>query len=89
MWLFFASALMLLAVAGVISYPLLRQPLEPYAPEPAPDEALTERDALLDALSDLEDALRAGKLSDDDYAAQRQRLELRYIRVVEGREAGA
>jgi len=55
-------------------------------PELAAD-VFTESDALLDALTDLEDAHRAGKLSDADYAAQRERLEVQYIAAVEGRDA--
>lgn len=83
MWMFAAAVLVLLVAAGVISYPLLMQHLEPYDLPELPDESFSERDALLEALSDLEESYHAGKVSEGDYAAQKQRLELRYIEVVE------
>jgi hypothetical protein len=84
MWMFVAAVVLLLLVAGVISYPLLLHRLEPYDLPELPDDSFSERDALLEALSDLEDSFHAGKVSEPDYAAQKQRLELRYIQVVEG-----
>ena len=89
MWMFAVSVLVLLLAAGVISAPLILQRLEPYNRPDLPADAFSERDALLEALSDLEDSLRAGKVSQDDYAAQKQRLQLRYIEVVEGGAPGA
>jgi hypothetical protein len=84
MWMFAIAVLLLLIAAAVISYPLFMRRLEPYALPDLPDETFSESDALLEALSDLEDSFRAGKVSEADYAAQKQRLELRYIEVVEG-----
>jgi hypothetical protein len=84
MWMFVAAVLVLLVAAAAISYPLLMQRLEPYDLPELPDESFSERDALLEALSDLEDSFHAGKVSEGDYAVQKQRLELRYIEVVEG-----
>jgi hypothetical protein len=89
MWMFAAAVLVLLIVAGVISYPLLVHRLEPYARPDLPDETFSERDALLEGLSDLEESHRAGKVSQQDYEAQKQRLQLRYIQVVEGRALDA
>jgi hypothetical protein len=89
MWMLAIAALVLLLVAGVISYPLVMQALEPYALAELPDESFSERDALLEAMSDLEDSFRAGKVSQGDYDAQKQRLQLRYIEVVEGDAPGA
>jgi hypothetical protein len=83
MWMFAAAVLLLLIAAGVISYPLLVHRLEPYDLPDLPDESFSERDALLEAMSDLEVSFRAGKLSEADYTAQKQRLQVRYIEVVE------
>ena len=89
MWMFAIAVLLLLIAAAVISYPLLMRRLEPYTLPDLPDESFSESDALLEALSDLENSYRAGKVSQGDYAAQRQRLELRYIEVVEAGAPGA
>jgi hypothetical protein len=89
MWMFAVSVLVLLLAAGVISAPLILQRLEPYDLPDLPADAFSERDALLEAMSDLEDSFHAGKVSQDDYAAQKQRLQLRYIEVVEGGAPGA
>ena len=89
MWMFAVSVLVLLLAAAVISAPLILQHLEPYDLPDLPDESFSERDALLEAMSDLEDSFHAGKVSEGDYAAQKQRLQLRYIEVVEGGAPGA
>jgi hypothetical protein len=89
MWMFAVAALLLLLVAGVISYPLLAQRLESYTLAVPDDEPYGERDALLEALGDLEDSFRAGKLSQPDFDQQRGRLERRYLDVVEGGEREA
>lgn len=82
-----AAALLLLAV-GVVSYPLLFQPPEPYAAPGLPRAEFSERDALLDAIDDLEHAFYSGKLSPEDYQAQRAALEAQYAVVLEAAEAG-
>ncbi|HKI99200.1 MAG TPA: hypothetical protein VKB51_12070 [bacterium] len=84
MWMLVAAVLLLLVLAGVIGYPLFMTRLEPYALPDLPDESFSERDALLEALSDLEESYHAGKVSETDYSAQKQRLELQYIEVTEG-----
>ena len=92
MWMFIVSIALLLAVALVISLPLLRGALVPYALEAEPgqpEEDFSERDALLDALSDLEDSFGAGKLTRPDYEAQKERLQLRYVEVVDGRASSS
>ncbi len=88
MWIFLFGVVVLVVVAVIVSYPLVFHRLEPYAHPDVPEEPFNERDALLDALGDLESSHRAGKLSDADYATQKARLELRYIEVVEAEGAG-
>ena len=83
MWMLGVIALVLLVAAAVISYPLLFHRLEPYALPELPDESFSERDSLLEALSELEQAFRAGKISRVDYEAQRGRLERGYVELVE------
>ncbi|HEX7928991.1 MAG TPA: hypothetical protein VF678_15450 [bacterium] len=80
-----AVVLIVLAVA-VVSYPLVLQPAEPYALPKAPRSEFSERDALLDAIDDLEHAFHSGKLSQADYAAQRAQLEVQYVAVLEAAE---
>jgi hypothetical protein len=87
-----AAIILLLAIAAlVLSWPLVLQQLEPYrvaAPDAAiaTEPARSEAARLLEAMTELEQARLAGKLTDDDYAGQRERLEREYVRVT---EAGA
>jgi hypothetical protein len=85
-----AIAVLCIAVA-VLSAPLVLQRLEPYAPQPASRAQPPQGDArpgrereaeqVLEALSELEHSRLSGKLSDADYAAQRERLEAEYLRI--------
>lgn len=80
-----ASTILLLAVL-VVSYPLVFQKTEPYVlPRQLPSE-FSERDALLDAIDDLEHSFHSGKLSQTDYEAQRARLEVQYVALLEAAE---
>jgi hypothetical protein len=67
--------------AAVLSAPLVLQRLEPYATAAPPRADPRDRERLLDALSELEHSRLSGKLSEADYAAQRERLEADYLRV--------
>ena len=84
MWMIVFAMVVLLVAAGVISIPLMARRIEPYDLPDLPDESFSERDALLEAMSDLEASYRQGKVSEDDYTAQKHRLQLQYIEVVEG-----
>lgn len=83
MWMFVIAAVVLLITAGIISVPLMMGRIEAYALPDLPDESFSERDALLEALSDLEASFRQGKLSEEDYTEQKQRLQVQYIQTVE------
>jgi hypothetical protein len=86
--LLFAVAIVLLLLAvAVVSYPLVFQPAEPYALPKLPPSEFSERDALLDAIDDLEHSFHSGKVSQADYEAQRARLEVQYVAVLEAAEA--
>lgn len=83
------SVLLLLAVAAVISYPLLLSRLEAYTlpDEELPEEPYTERDALLEQLSELELSFHSGKVSEEIYSAQKAKLQKQYIETIEAEEA--
>ena len=83
LWILAIAAAVLAAALAVVSYPLFFQPLEPHRLPVDTDGAFNERDALLEALSDLEQARLSGKMSETDHAAQKSRLEARYIQLVE------
>jgi len=87
--LLLAIAILLLILAVVVvSYPLVFQPTESYTlPKPPPSE-FSERDALLDAIDDLEHSFHSGKVSQADYETQRARLEVQYVAVLEAAETG-
>ncbi len=84
MWLIAFAVLVVLLAVLVVSYPLVVLGLETYLHPQGEEEPYTERDALLEAISELEQAHRAGKLSPQDHEAERRRLEAEYIRLVEG-----
>jgi hypothetical protein len=81
-----AVLLLMLAIA-VVSYPLVMQPAESYIQPKAPPAEFSERDALLDAIDDLEHSFHSGKVSQADYEAQRAQLEVQYVAVLEAAEA--
>ncbi len=82
MWVFVTSAVVLLAAMAVLAYPLVLQRLESYrgvAHETS--TAFSERDALLEAMSDLELEFRAGKVTAGDYEREKARLQRAYLSV--------
>jgi hypothetical protein len=80
-----AVLLLLLAVA-VVSYPLVMQAAESYILPKAPPSEFSERDALLDAIDDLEHSFHSGKVSQADYESLRAQLEVQYVAVLEAEE---
>lgn len=82
MLLFVLAAVVLTIAAAVISLPLVFAPVETYAVGDPPDTEYSERDALLEAMSELELSFQTGKLSGDDYQAQKARLQRQYLRVI-------
>jgi len=98
--LMLALAIVVLCIAAaVLSAPLVLQRLEPYALR-AESKASTahgdppyadprEAERLLEALSELEQSRLGGKLTETDYAAERERLETDYLRVTEASDGGS
>jgi len=85
------AGLLLLAFAAIIAYPLVFHRVESYLPEGAihdQSEGFIERDALLEAMSDLEQASLTGKLSPEDYNLQKAELEQRYFELLHAEEGG-
>ncbi|HIL88315.1 MAG TPA: hypothetical protein EYM25_06355 [Deltaproteobacteria bacterium] len=88
---------MLLAVAALLGlgallfiiYPLFFQPLRNYQ-LPVPDtEEFSQRDALLAALSELEEEQLIGRLSRTDYQQQKLVLQRQYLEVRAAEEESA
>jgi hypothetical protein len=84
--LYVVALLILLLAVAVVSYPLVFQPAEAYRLANPPPAEFSERDALLDAIDDLEHSFHSGKVSPADYEAQRARLEVQYVAVLEAAE---
>ena len=82
-WTLSIAVLVLLAALAIVTYPFFFEEVEPYRIPELPEDVFSERDSLLEALSDLELAHGAGKLSQADYETEKARLENRYIQVVE------
>jgi hypothetical protein len=77
-----------LAAAGLaIAWPLLFQRIEPYATPKAQSTAFSERDALLEAIGELELEYQSGKLSETDYQAAKSRYEREYVRIARSNES--
>ena len=83
--LFLMSAGILLLALAVVAYPLLFQPVEAYGSERAVSTAFSERDALLEAMSELELEYLSGKLAQADYDAAKARYQGEYIALDEPR----
>ena len=82
------AALLGLGTLFFITYPLFFQPLRKYQ-LPVPDaEEFSQRDALLAALSELEEGKLMGRLSRADYQQQKLVLQRQYLAVRAAEEEG-
>ncbi len=82
----FAFVIGLLLIAALVaSYPLVFESVEAFAldAESSEEEPFNERDTVLEALSDLDESMAMGKLSDADYALQKAELEHRYAELLQ------
>ena len=85
MMIFVLAALVLLVCAAVVAFPLMFETVEAYgAGEVLPDD-FDERDALLDALSELEHDYKSGKLSQAVFETQQAHLQRGYLEELERR----
>ena len=83
MGIWIVSALVLLAAGALIAYPLLWRNLEPFLIAEAASTPFSERDSLLEAMSELELEYGGGKISEDDYRREQGRLQRQYLAAVE------
>ena len=84
MMLFLLAMLLILFSLVIISYPLVAGALERFEDRESEDEEYSERDSLLEAMSDLEMSLDTGKISEEAYKAQKLLLQKDYLDLVEG-----
>jgi hypothetical protein len=77
--LFLVSAGLLLLALAVLAYPLLFQSTEAYRSSEGVSTEFSERDALLEAMSELEVEYQSGKLSRADYESAKARYEGEYL----------
>jgi len=83
------SLLLGLGALFFIIYPLFFQPLQKYQLPVPEGEEFSQRDALLAALSELEDDQLMGRLSREDYQQQKLALQRQYLAVRAADEEGA
>ena len=81
--LFLISGGLLLLAATIVAWPLFFHRVEPYRAEDEVSTPFSERDALLEALSELEQEYLAGKLGQGDYEAAKARYQRDYLTLVE------
>lgn len=76
------SLAVLILAGAAIAYPLFFHKLEPFLAPHLPDTPFSERDSLLEAMSELELEYHGGKVSEEDYAREKNRLQRSYIEAV-------
>lgn len=81
--LFLISGGVLLFALAVLAYPLLFQAVEAYRSGQGVSTEFSERDALLEAMSELELEYQAGKIAQSDYEAAKARYQGEYLALVD------
>lgn len=81
--LFLVSAGVLLLALAVVAYPLVFQRVEALHSGEAISTEFSERDALLEAMSELELEYQSGKLSRTDYEGAKARYQTEYATLVD------
>ena len=82
MWVFLGALVIFVLAVGVISYPLVLETVERFDERESDDEEYSERDALLEAMSELELSRDTGKISDVAYQEQKLRLQKQYLKTI-------
>ncbi len=88
MWLYLISGAVLLVAAGLLAYPLVFQQVERYGTDGRHSTPFSERDALLQAMSELELEFQGGKVAESDYRAHKARYEREYLAVGKAEPGG-
>lgn len=74
------SLLIVAVTIVVIAYPLYFQKIVPFHSEEGTSLEFNEQDALLSALTDLEEEYHLGRLSEADYQRLKLHFQRRYLR---------
>ena len=85
----YLTALLFILTIGVVTFPLFFSRIQRH--ELQKDQAIldtSESDALLSALSELEDDFQLGRLNKDEYQQQKIRLQRQYLKLKETPENG-
>ena len=85
----YLTALLFILTIGVVTFPLFFSRIQRH--ELQRDQAIpdtSESDALLSALSELEDDFQLGRLNKDEYQQQKIRLQRQYLKLKETSENG-
>ena len=85
----YLTALLFILTIGVVTFPLFFSRIQRH--ELQRDQAIpdtSESDALLSALSELEDDFQLGLLNKDEYQQQKIRLQRQYLKLKETSENG-
>ena len=85
----YLTALLFILTIGVVTFPLFFSRIQKHELQRAqvtPDTS--ESDALLSALSELEDDFQLGRLNKDEYQQQKIRLQRQYLKLKETPENG-
>ena len=80
----YLTALLLLLTIGWVTFPLFFSKIQGYELQKTESDTDTsESDALLSALSELEDDFQMGRLNKDEYQQQKIRLQRQYLELKE------
>ena len=85
----YLTALLFILTIGVVTFPLFFSRIQRHElqrDQVTPDTS--ESDALLSALSELEDDFQLGRLNKDEYQRQKIRLQRQYLKLKETPENG-
>ena len=85
----YLTALLFILTIGVVTFPLFFSRIQRH--ELQRDQAIpdtSESDALLSALSELEEDFQLGRLNKDEYQQQKIRLQRQYLKLKETPENG-
>ena len=85
----YLTALLFILTIGVVTFPLFFSRIQLHELQKAEaDLDTSESDALLSALSELEDDFQLGRLNKDEYQQQKIRLQRQYLKLKETPENG-
>jgi hypothetical protein len=77
-----ASAILLLAAAGIVAFVWLKQQRPAAEPEEEAVDVYARREELLDAMAALDDDFEAGQIPEADYRRQRQELKAELVELM-------